>query len=202
MLTNGSRKPAAPNATAISERRERCLADAEPRLGTASRGCAGPDVLLEELVRRNHAVRRRVGELEATNESLQREIGLEARKLQTIMRELVLAAARTGAQPLARAMRAVASWQSDLLFATNCQPQGGQGCGQCRALAPMAQLSARELEVLRLLTEGSRSPCIASQLGISASTVEVHRRNIMRKLGLHCIADLTKYAVRQGLTPL
>ena len=35
-----------------------------------------------------------------------------------------------------------------------------------------------------------------------AGTVEVHRRNIMRKLGLHCVADLTKYAVRQGLTSL
>ena len=68
--------------------------------------------------------------------------------------------------------------------------------------APVLRLSVRELEVLRLLTEGSRSPCIAVQLGISAGTVEVHRRNIMRKLGLHCVADLTKYAVRQGLTSL
>ena len=57
-------------------------------------------------------------------------------------------------------------------------------------------------EVLGLLASGRRSPDIARSLGISVATVEVHRRNIMRKLGLHTIAELTKYAVRKGLTPL
>ena len=63
-------------------------------------------------------------------------------------------------------------------------------------------LSAREREVLSLLTEGSRSPCVAARLGICNATVEVHRRNISRKLGLHGVAELTQYAVRQGLTRL
>ncbi len=67
---------------------------------------------------------------------------------------------------------------------------------------PELPLSCREREVLRLLTDGSRSPCIAAQLNISPATVEVHRRNIMRKLGLHSVAALTKYAVRAGLTSL
>ena len=39
-------------------------------------------------------------------------------------------------------------------------------------------------------------------MGIAAATVEVHRRNIMRKLGLHTVAELTKYALREGLTSL
>ena len=56
--------------------------------------------------------------------------------------------------------------------------------------------------MLGLLTEGSRSPCIAMHLGISLATVEVHRRNIMRKLDLHTVAALTKYALREGLTSL
>jgi two-component system NarL family response regulator len=60
-------------------------------------------------------------------------------------------------------------------------------------------LSRREREVLRLIAEGSRSITIAAQLHISVATVEVHRRNIMRKLGLHSIAELTRYAIREGI---
>jgi len=61
-------------------------------------------------------------------------------------------------------------------------------------------LGAREREVVQLLAEGSTSKAIAQRLHISARTVEAHRRNIMRKLDLHTIADLTKYALREGLT--
>jgi DNA-binding NarL/FixJ family response regulator len=60
-------------------------------------------------------------------------------------------------------------------------------------------LSRREREVLRLIAEGSRSLAIAAQLHISVATVEVHRRNIMRKLGMHSIAELTRYAIREGI---
>jgi DNA-binding NarL/FixJ family response regulator len=67
-------------------------------------------------------------------------------------------------------------------------------------LAGVAQLSAREREVLGLLANGHQSRVIALKLGITKGTVEVHRRNIMTKLGLHTIAELTKYAVREGLT--
>lgn len=63
-------------------------------------------------------------------------------------------------------------------------------------------LAARERQVLALLAEGKRSSDIARALGISPATVEAHRRNIMRKLGLHTIAELTKYAIRKGLTAL
>ena len=62
------------------------------------------------------------------------------------------------------------------------------------------QLGPREREVLQLLAEGGTSPEIASRLFISPSTVDVHRRNIMKKLDLHSVAGLTKYAVRNGLT--
>jgi two-component system NarL family response regulator len=61
------------------------------------------------------------------------------------------------------------------------------------------RLSRRECEVLRLIAEGMRSPAIADRLRISIGTVEVHRRNIMRKLGLRTVADLTRYAIREGL---
>jgi DNA-binding NarL/FixJ family response regulator len=60
-------------------------------------------------------------------------------------------------------------------------------------------LSRRELEVLRLVAEGLRSLAIARHLGITVGTVELHRRSIMRKLELHSVAELTRYAIRIGL---
>jgi two-component system NarL family response regulator len=64
-----------------------------------------------------------------------------------------------------------------------------------------ARLGAREREVLQLVAEGHSSSDIAILLHISPSTIDVHRRNIMRKLDLHSVAELTKVAVRYGLTP-
>jgi two-component system, NarL family, response regulator NreC len=63
-------------------------------------------------------------------------------------------------------------------------------------------LSEREREVLQLLAEGLSSPQIGKRLYIATSTVETHRRAIMRKLDIHSVADLTKWAIREGLTPL
>lgn len=63
-------------------------------------------------------------------------------------------------------------------------------------------LSLREREVLQLLAEGKASKEIARALTLALPTVETHRRQIMAKLGIHSIAELTKYAVREGLTPL
>jgi len=68
------------------------------------------------------------------------------------------------------------------------------------AIEPVQQLGPREREVLRLLAEGGTLPEIAKRLDIAPRTVEIHRRNIMQKLGLHDIASLTKYAVRNELT--
>jgi two-component system NarL family response regulator len=65
---------------------------------------------------------------------------------------------------------------------------------------PSSPLGRREREVLQLLAEGHRSQAIAERLCISPATVESHRRNIMRKLNLHSVAELTKYAIREGLT--
>lgn len=60
-------------------------------------------------------------------------------------------------------------------------------------------LSRREIQVATLLAEGKSAPDIANELHISPSTVDVHRRNLMRKLKLHNVVDLTKYAIRTGL---
>jgi two-component system response regulator NreC len=61
-------------------------------------------------------------------------------------------------------------------------------------------LTSREREVLQLIAEGWSTKEMASHLNVSAKTVDTHRRQIMDKLNLHSIADLTKYAVQEGLT--
>lgn len=72
-----------------------------------------------------------------------------------------------------------------------------------RATTSAAQpLGRREREVLRLIAEGARSSEIAAQLHITVATVEVHRRNIVRKLGLRTVAELTKHAIREGIVSL
>ena len=68
--------------------------------------------------------------------------------------------------------------------------------------SPFRVLSAREREVLQLLAEGKSTRDIADRLNLSAKTIETHRQHIMDKLELHTIAELTRYAIREGLTPL
>jgi len=68
--------------------------------------------------------------------------------------------------------------------------------------APRSILTPREREVLRLLVETGSTSETARALGLSPKTVETHRRNIKRKLGISHMPGLTKYAIREGLTPL
>jgi DNA-binding NarL/FixJ family response regulator len=68
--------------------------------------------------------------------------------------------------------------------------------------AGVRALSSREKEVLQLLAEGKSTKEIAAILRVGAKTVETHRRQIMLKLQLDSVAELTKYAIREGLTSL
>jgi DNA-binding NarL/FixJ family response regulator len=79
--------------------------------------------------------------------------------------------------------------------------QGFLGHAAPVALTPV-ELSAREREVLQLLAEGKSSKDVAAVLGVALSTVDTYRRQITTKLGIHSIAELTKYAIRHGLTSL
>ena len=63
-------------------------------------------------------------------------------------------------------------------------------------------LTPREREVLQLLAEGKSIKQIAALLYVSISTIETHRKNIMDKLNIFSVAELTKYAIREGLTTL
>ena len=68
--------------------------------------------------------------------------------------------------------------------------------------SPLSVLTEREHEVLQLLAEGRSTKQIALELHVSAKTIEANRRRIMEKLDVRSIAELTKYAIREGLTSL
>jgi len=68
--------------------------------------------------------------------------------------------------------------------------------------SPSSSLTAKEREVLQMVAEGYSTKLIAGRLHVTENTIEKHRQHIMDKLGLHSIADLTKYAIREGMTSL
>lgn len=109
---------------------------------------------------------------------------------------------QVAASELVEAVRDVASGRrhlsADVMAVMHRSPSSAPGSAAARERA----LSTREREVLRLLAEGRTSKQIASALHVAVSTVESHRRQIVAKVGLRSVADLTKYAVREGLTPL
>jgi DNA-binding NarL/FixJ family response regulator len=107
-------------------------------------------------------------------------------------------------EELARAIRAVAAGQVYLSsevagvvmegYLSKTDPTAGKNGSQ--------RLSPREREVLRLLAGGLSTKQAALRLGRSPKTVEMHRRHVMEKLGLSGLAELTRYAINQGLISL
>jgi NarL family two-component system response regulator LiaR len=100
----------------------------------------------------------------------------------------------------------------DLLRAVRTVAQGGQFLGSDVAAIvaedviaaderedDLDRLTPREREVLQLVAEGQTNRLIALRLGLSPKTVDSHRTNLMRKLGLHDAQGLTRFAVRRGL---
>ena len=103
-------------------------------------------------------------------------------------------------QELAMAIRQVATGQSyvspalsSLLIDEALNPQTGHSAGG---------LTEREQKIVKLLSEGSTSKQIAADLGVSIKTVDTQRRQIMDKLKVNSVAELTKFALRAGLTTL
>ncbi|MFD2235586.1 response regulator [Phaeospirillum tilakii] len=104
-----------------------------------------------------------------------------------------------GADELIAAIRLAANGQT-ALSQEAMQVMMRRVLEDCRPSAsPPSVLGRREREVLSRIANGDRAAEIAARLGISVATVEVHRRNIKRKLGLHTTVELTRYAIREGL---
>ncbi len=104
-------------------------------------------------------------------------------------------------EELGRAIRAAAAGETYLCSGiAGLVVDGYVRAGLLGGEAP--ELSDRDREVLQLVAEGWATKQIAGRLAISVKTVEAHRSQIMKKLGLHSLAEITKYAIREGLTSL
>lgn len=71
-----------------------------------------------------------------------------------------------------------------------------------RRQSPMIELTPKERQVVQLIAEGKSTKEVAAILEISIKTAETHRQHIMQKLEVQSVAELTKYAIREGLTSL
>lgn len=111
---------------------------------------------------------------------------------------------RSAPGDLIRAINAVANGETFLCPSAASVLMGGvrEADGGARAGSKFEKLTAREREVLQLIAEGKSSREIAEGLRRSVKTIETHRARLMRKLDLHSVADLTKCALREGITTL
>ena len=96
-------------------------------------------------------------------------------------------------------VRAIYDVNAGAVYVSACYSRGllqafarGEGPG-------LAPLSDRELQMLRLIAEGTTAKQAASRMAISVRTAECHRARVMHKLGIHDTAGLVRYAIRQGL---
>jgi DNA-binding NarL/FixJ family response regulator len=129
-------------------------------------------------------------------------LALSARADRQVVTEVLRAGAsgfslkETTVDDLVTALRTVASGQTYL------NPQVVDLVGGATDDGPMQRLTPREREVLQLIAEGKATKEVAYALRVSIKTAETHRRSIMEKLNLHSVAELTKLAVREGLSSL
>ncbi len=110
---------------------------------------------------------------------------------------------RSAAQELVQAIRLVVQGKTFLspdIAGSIVDEHVRQPAANGSGVARLAGLTARERELLQLLSEGNTAKEMAYTLHVSVKTIETHRRNVMQKLRLHSVAELTKYAVREGVT--
>jgi len=105
-------------------------------------------------------------------------------------------------EELARAIRAVMKGQIYLSPMITGVVVGDYLRRLNESMVNAAVLSDREREVLQLIAEGNSVAQISEKLILSVKTIETHRKNLMNKLNIHSVAELTKYAIREGLTSL
>jgi DNA-binding NarL/FixJ family response regulator len=111
---------------------------------------------------------------------------------------LVVTAAIDGAKSVA----CVRAGAEDLILKQNIGRLAGAISDAIAVRKPLRALTPRQLEVLQLIAEGWRTREIAARLSLSAKTVESHRGEIMKRLGIHELVGLVRYAVRVGLVAL
>jgi DNA-binding NarL/FixJ family response regulator len=90
----------------------------------------------------------------------------------------------------------------DIVLKRNLSRLGGAIEAALAVRRRLRKLTPRQLEVFRLVTAGNTTREIARRLRLSAKTVESHRGEVMKRLGMHDVVTLMRYAVRVGLVPL
>ena len=100
---------------------------------------------------------------------------------------------------LQAAIDAVCSGGSYMSPAVTHHAMGAMADPDGAGASPLSRLSNREMEVLRRIADGLGSKEIAAELGLSHRTIETHRANLMRKLGVHKASGLVRIAIREGL---
>jgi DNA-binding NarL/FixJ family response regulator len=106
-------------------------------------------------------------------------------------------------EELTSAIRTVArneTYIAPKISGVSFEDRGGDSSPQEPFLPP--RLTDREREVLQMIAEGKGTKEIAAELFLSSKTVETHRQHLMEKLDMYTVAELTKYAIREGLTTL
>lgn len=131
-------------------------------------------------------------------------VALSARSDRQVVNDVLRAGAagfslkETSVDDLVEAIRTVASGRMYL----NPQVVDLVCADESMGSGPMGRLTPREREVLQLIAEGKATKEVAYALHVSIKTAETHRRSIMEKLNMHSVAELTKFAVREGISSL
>jgi DNA-binding NarL/FixJ family response regulator len=107
----------------------------------------------------------------------------------------------TGALVGGRAGAAIRAGAEDVILKTYTRGLETSISNALAARRPLHALSDRQLQVLKLVAEGHRTRAVANRLGLSVKTVESHRSEIMKRLRIHDVVSLVRYAIRVGLVP-
>jgi DNA-binding NarL/FixJ family response regulator len=107
----------------------------------------------------------------------------------------------TGALVGGQAGAAIRAGAEDVIVKTSTRGLEASISNAFAARRPLQALTDRQIQVLKLVAEGHRTREIAKRLGISTKTVESHRGEIMKRLRMHDVASLVRYAIRVGLIP-
>ena len=117
------------------------------------------------------------------------------RSLRPTVPFIIVSQALTGRQSVA----AIRAGAEDIVLNTSLSRLSSAMKDGLVVRQPLQKLTERQVEVLQLVTQGYRTRAIAERLGLSVKTVESHRGEIMKRLHVHDVASLVRYAVRVGL---
>jgi DNA-binding NarL/FixJ family response regulator len=107
----------------------------------------------------------------------------------------------TGALVGGQAGAAIRAGAEDVILKTSTRGLEESISNALAARRPLHALTDRQIQVLKLVTEGHRTREVAKRLGLSIKTVESHRTEIMKRLRTHNVVSLVRYAIRVGLIP-